>query len=453
MTKPEAITDKIMDLLVDTIFAVDPEGTYVFASAGCERLLGYKPEELLGRNMLEFMHPADRERTLANVGEVMAGTQQTDFENRYIRKDGRIVDIMWSARWSESEGVRVAVARDVTELRRSTRRQEAMYRISEAAQSAHDLTMLLRHVHEFVGRLLAGKRFYVALYDPAENILSFPYYFDGRERRQQKITLNQDTLVARVIRERRALIANTSKSACGVTEPSSGNREADWIGAPLMSRSGLRGAVVMQLGAVDFGYTETDLEMLQFVSVQIASAIERKSQEEKLLHMAHHDPLTNLPNRILFHDRVDVALCRAKRHRQRVALLYLDLCDFKVVNDELGHAAGDQVLLEIACRLESVLRESDTVSRIGGDEFTVLVNDLHGNGDVDAIAGKLRAAVAAPLEVKGRTLELSVDIGAAVYPECGEDGETLLHYADVDMYQSKHSRSGDYGDSPERERA
>lgn len=454
MTKSHAaITSKIIDLLVDTVCVVDADGRYVFVSAACEKLLGYAPDELIGRKMIDFVHPDDRERTLAAAGKVMSGQSHIDFENRYVRKDGHVVDIMWSARWSQEDGVRFAVARDVTELKRAARRQEAMYRISEAAQSAQDLSALLRRVHESMAGLLTGERFFVALYDSASNYLSFPFFFAGEEIRQGPLELADGTLIAEVIRKNEGVIGNSGRSACPVTEPASGNSGNDWIGAPLVSQSGLMGAVAMQVGEAAFGYDEDELDLLKFVATQIASAIERKRQEEQLLHMAHHDPLTNLPNRTLFHDRMKVALRHAHRYGERLALLYLDLRDFKLVNDNYGHAEGDAVLRETARRLKACLRESDTVCRLGGDEFTVLASNVHAVEDAELIAGKLRESVTEPFDLNGRTVPLGVDIGTAVYPDHGQDAEALLRHADEQMYESKRNRSARPGRESRREQA
>ena len=438
--KSGTITDKMADLLVDMICAVDVAGNYVYVSAASKKLLGYTPDEMLGRNMFEFLHPDDRERTLTHVRKVMAGKQHNDFENRYIRKDGRIVDIMWSASWSEEDGVRVAVARDVTALKRATRRQEAMYRISEAAQSSEDLPALLRAVYRTVEKLLPGERFIVALTEPGEDRVWFPFFHDRGERDQAPIELRVGMRLREVIHGRKGIIANSSRSVCEVSVPPSDNLAQDWIGAPMASASGIMGAVVMQRRALPHGYHNEDLELLQFVATQLASAIERKNQEVRLLHRAHHDALTNLPNRALFRDRVEMALSRARREKEMLALLYLDLRDFKDVNDELGHAAGDTVLTELARRLVAVLRESDTVARWGGDEFTALINNIHGRDDIEIVAAKLHRAVAEPLKISGKTLSLTVNIGAALYPNDGKDAESLLHVADMDMYRSKPGR-------------
>ncbi len=438
-----AITGKMADLFIDMICAVDVDGNYVYVSAASEKLLGYTPDEMLGRNMLEFMHPDDRERTLAHVQKVMEGKQQNDFENRYIHKDGRVINIMWSANWSEEDGIRLAIARDVTALKQATRRQEAMYEISEAARSSKDLPTLLREAYRTVEKLLPGERFIVALTEPGTNRVWFPFFYDHGERVQEPIELHDGMRLSEVIRSRKGIIANCDHSSCEVTELPFGHRTRDWIGAPMELPSGIMGAVVMQRKAVAYGYSEEDLDLLQFVATQLAATIERKKQEDQLLHQAHHDALTNLPNRPLFHDRVEMSLSRARRDKEMLAILYLDLHDFKDVNDELGHAAGDAVLVETAQRLVAALRESDTVARWGGDEFTALINNIHGRGDIEIVTAKLRKAIAEPLMIDGETLSLGVDIGGALFPEDGKDVEALLEVADTDMYNSKTERKQD----------
>ena len=442
MTKNSAaLNEKIMDQLVDMVCVVDAEGHYVYISAACEQLLGYTRDELLGRNMIEFVHPDDRERTLAAAMVVMGGQPYVNFENRYIRKDGGIVEIMWSARWSEEDQVRIAVARDVTEPNRVARRQEAMYRISEAAQSSDGLAALYRFVYGFLDELLPMNRFFVALYDQGREKLVFPYYYSDGERFQEPVPLRQDSLIEKVLRSKKAVLANTGESACPVTEPATGRYDYDWLGAPLISGYGVQGALVVQVASGSFSYCEEDLDLLQFVATQVSSAVDRKRQDARLHHMAHHDPLTNLPNRTLFRDRLRVALRQARRNSERLVLLYMDLCNFKTVNDSLGHAVGDEVLRKMAQRLKSCLRESDTVCRIGGDEFTVLLNNMHGEEDLRTLIKKIRDSISVPIELEGKLFTFIADVGMAVYPEDGDNGDQLLRHADSDMYKSKKRRS------------
>ena len=165
---------------------------------------------------------------------------------------------------------------------------------------------------------------------------------------------------------------------------------------------------------------------------------ERKRQEALITYQAHHDPLTGLPNRTLFHDRVEQALSIAKRHdRQDAAVMFLDLDRFKEVNDSFGHDVGDLLLREVALRLRGAVRESDTVARMGGDEFTVLLPELAGADGAAAVADKIIEATREPCVIAGHTLFITASIGIALYPRDGADVDSLMKTADAAMYQVK----------------
>ncbi len=159
-------------------------------------------------------------------------------------------------------------------------------------------------------------------------------------------------------------------------------------------------------------------------------------------HSAALDALTRLPNRTTLLDRFAQALAQARRHGTRLGLLFVDLDDFKRLNDAYGHAFGDEVLRQVAERLVSAVREADTVSRYGGDEFLILLAELSQPADAQAVAEKLGAAVSAPIELAGRVVRLTASLGAALYPDDGEDIDTLIARADAAMYQAKRSRAG-----------
>jgi diguanylate cyclase (GGDEF)-like protein/PAS domain S-box-containing protein len=162
-----------------------------------------------------------------------------------------------------------------------------------------------------------------------------------------------------------------------------------------------------------------------------------KLAEERIRALAYHDPLTGLPNRLLLHDRLRCALANARRGRGTLAVLFLDLDHFKFVNDSLGHAVGDRLLVEIARRLKHCVREVDTVARVGGDEFVIVLEHLHQRADAVAIVDKIHAAFAPPIDIDGRELHASASLGIALHPEDGEDAETLMRNADTAMYQAK----------------
>ncbi|MDP4030605.1 MAG: diguanylate cyclase [Gallionella sp.] len=168
---------------------------------------------------------------------------------------------------------------------------------------------------------------------------------------------------------------------------------------------------------------------------------ERKAAQEEIQHMAMHDLLTGLPNRMLLNDRLQQALVAARRDEGRVALMFLDLDKFKQINDTLGHDVGDQLLQQAAARMQECVRESDTVARIGGDEFIVLLRAVVDAHDAMVVAEKIRAALNRPFELMPHKLAISCSIGIALYPEHGNDGIELSKHADIAMYQAKeHGR-------------
>lgn len=171
---------------------------------------------------------------------------------------------------------------------------------------------------------------------------------------------------------------------------------------------------------------------------------ERKLVEQKLAHFAHHDYLTNLPNRILFLNSLEQSILLAERNRYKVATLFLDLDGFKQINDTLGHDAGDQLLQEAANRLKEVVRASDTVARIGGDEFIFALNNIGSDESAARMAGKIIATLSEPFELGGQQCHVGGSIGIALYPEDAGDIETLIKLADEAMYLAKQSGKNTY---------
>ncbi len=171
---------------------------------------------------------------------------------------------------------------------------------------------------------------------------------------------------------------------------------------------------------------------------------EARARTQQALHMAHHDALTALPNRVLLDDRLTRAMAAARRHRHRLAVLFLDLDRFKRVNDSRGHVAGDRLLQSVAQRLVACVRDSDTVSRQGGDEFVVLLPEIAHAEDAAVSAKKIGTALAAPHTVGSYQLELTATIGISIYPDDGPDAETLVRRADTAMYCAKNRGRNTY---------
>jgi diguanylate cyclase (GGDEF)-like protein len=394
---------------------------------------------LIGQAMIDLVHPADRQRTLDAAREIMGGEPKLNFENRYLRKDGRVVHILWSARWSEVDQLRIAVARDITGRKQAESRQAALYAISEAAHAAEDLLALFKRIHLLIGEWLPAMNFSVALYDEHCSQLNFPYHVDDLEPQPEQPGTVTGRLCAEVIRSGQPILLTPDQDNApdGFEALVAGQESPCWLGVPLNSQNGTIGALIVKSVAGGERYTEQDKELLQFVCAQVATAIERKQLHARLERMAQYDALTQLPNRALLRDRLKTSLTLAQLDGSRMALLYVDLDRFKEVNDNHGHAVGDMLLQAVANRLKGCLRETDTVARIGGDEFVVLLHSIHAAEDADIVAAKIRQVLAQPLRLDGHSLTIWTSIGVALYPEHGTEEKQLFRHADEAMYTAK----------------
>jgi diguanylate cyclase (GGDEF)-like protein/PAS domain S-box-containing protein len=454
-----------IDLLIDAICVVDKSGRFEFVSASAEQVFGYRPEEMIGLNVLDLVFPADRERTLAAAKNVMQGHENTHFENRYVRKDGQIVDILWSARWSEEHQQRIAIARDITRRKNIERRQAALYAISEAAHMAGDLPTFYQEIHHIIEQLLPAAHFAIAAYDANTCELSFLYNTETagtnvpnqdesskhslrstslKQLNSIKLATEQDdsnnsAFCRLVIHNASPLLVNLaslSEHPAKIRKIAKRSK-ASWLGVPLKLQQDIIGVLMMHSDINTTPYTLQDEELMGFVSTQIASAIERQQMLAKLKHIALYDQLTQLPNRALFHDRMQVALAHASRETTYLSLLFLDLDKFKWVNDNCGHHIGDALLQITAQRILHCVRKTDTVSRFGGDEFVILLDDVGTENNSLKIAQSILTALNQAFHIADQLLNIVPSIGIAHYPQHGVDEKQLLASSDAAMYQAK----------------
>ena len=213
---------------------------------------------------------------------------------------------------------------------------------------------------------------------------------------------------------------------------------------------GVRGREVMAVRKngeqfpMELSTSEMELGGLRYFIGIVRDITERKLVEEKLAHFAHHDYLTDLPNRILFLNSLEHSIQLAKRNNYKVAALFLDLDGFKKVNDTLGHDAGDQLLREVSRRLKEAIRASDTVARVGGDEFTFVLNKIESDKNAALMANKIIAALAEPFDLKGRQCSVGGSIGISLFPDDSGNSEDLIKQADKAMYLAKQSGKNTY---------
>jgi diguanylate cyclase (GGDEF)-like protein/PAS domain S-box-containing protein len=216
-----------------------------------------------------------------------------------------------------------------------------------------------------------------------------------------------------------------------------GESSLPWIEEKLVRLDGRE--LEIEVSAVPFSFRGK-----QAVQVIFRDIKERKLAEKKLEYMALYDPLTDLPNRTLFFDRLNQAIALAKRNSYTFALMFLDLDGFKQVNDSMGHDIGDMLLKETARRLTDCLRKSDTVARMGGDEFTLVLTRLEMASDAKIVAEKVIACMSNPFRLKGYDCSVTVSIGISLYPSDSSDGEALFKHADTAMYRVKEGGKNGY---------
>jgi len=386
---------RLANLLLDLVFLVQEDGRIAFVNNACIQTLGYEPEEMIGRDIRDFIHPDDHAKTGTEMSHVVSGHARFGFENRYLRKDGRAIHLQWSAHWSPQEQLRIGVARDITERKRVEQRQATLLALSTLAQNAHSLNELFSKFDATLRQLIPFHGFAVLL----EPGLQLAYH--------------------------------SGAGSLPATD--------DWYAIPMSSAKTASGQLRLQLmGAGSLLMAERDV--LQFAADQAAAVIQRFALQSELLHSARHDELTGLPNRRLFQDRMETAIARCKRSASGGAILFIDLDRFKDINDHFGHGMGDKVLQAVATRLAGNVRGMDTVARLGGDEFVVLLEGVATRDQAQAAADKITRAIEGLLEIGGVRLPISASIGIALYPSDGASIDQLMRCADQAMYLSKAQR-------------
>lgn len=452
LTQSEARFRRLTENAPDVIYRyrIRPQRGFEYVSPAAVHLLGYAPEEFYADPdiSLKIVHPDDRRKLVS----LARGRVPEMIELRLQRKDGTIV---WTEQRNvpvyDAEANRVAlegIARDITTRKQREQELRLLQSITLAVSEAEDtetaLSIVLSAVCEATGWVIGQA--WIPATDDGRLFVCSPAWYGHEPGLEAFRTACERWVVdsagrdvqARAVRERVPLwLRDLDKRA-------DFNRRKHAAAAGLKAMIAVPVAAGAELEAIIEFFTreprpedEKLVHTVASVAAQLGAVIRRKRSEERLMYLAHHDVLTELPNRALFSDRLRQALFEANRQGRLVAVAFLDLDRFKNINDSLGHETGDLLLRGVADRLRANVRETDTVARISGDEFMLVLPGLTNIDDARRIAEKILAGFRSPLIIAGQELYVSASIGLTVYPHDAKDVEGLLRNADVAMYRAK----------------
>lgn len=438
--KSEAELRALFASMEEAVFVIDRNGVYSSIAPTNPQLLITTPEELLNKTLFDFFPPAEADRYLQAVRQVLDSKQTTRIEYQLSIRDkpvwfGSSISLL-------TEDSTLWVAHDITQSKRFELVQDALYRITQAAITSEGMDVLYRSIHSILGELIPAENFYIALYDPETDLIDFPYYIDQYDAKPPE-SMPIQGLTGYVIRTERPFLATREELdrlvQTGEVEVI-GTLGVDWLGAPLKVEGRTIGVMTVQSYQPEIHYNRDDLNLLEFVSTQVAQAIERKRSEEALRNLSLTDDLTGLYNRRAFTMLAEQQMKLTHRLQRRMLLLFGDVDNLKIINDTHGHPMGDQALKEVASVLKETFREVDIIARLGGDEFVILAPDASVES-VDTLVERLQDTLRARNQAAERPYQLTVSVGIANYdPEQPCLVDELIARADVEMYRHKHSR-------------
>ena len=402
----------ISNSMADWIWEVDAQGIYTFIDGNVKNSIGYEAEELIGKSPFEFMPEEEAARVGALFAEIVSKQLPIeDLENWNITKDGRHICLL-------TNGVPIldgqgnllgyrGVDKDITDRKLA---DETLQRFKKIIDSANEAIV----VTDIKGVIIDINPAYETItgYSRDELIGSTP----GKLKSDRHDKAFYETMWQAI------------------------DSDGSWQGEIWDRRK--NGETFPKWLSINTLY-DSNGEPGSYVGL-FSDISDKKKAEEKLVNLAYYDPLTKLPNRSHFHERLIADLADASRRKEKLALLYIDLDHFKYVNDTFGHASGDALLVTVARRLSQRLREKDTIARLGGDEFAVILTGIDSSDTIPALARKLSDAINEPILIQGQEIQVGASIGISLFPDDTTDDETLVQNADAAMYHAKKKTRSDF---------
>ena len=424
----------------DVVLVIDRDGVYRKIAPTNPGLLVKPPEELLGKTLRDVFQPEQVATFISAVQQVLDTKQTAQIEYDLIIGDQTVRFETYISPMTEDSTL--WMAHDITRRKRFELVQNAIFRITKAAITSEGMDALYHSIHSILGELIPTENFYIALYDPVTELISFPYYVDQYDESPSGPTQIQG-LTGYVLCTGRPLLATREvfDRLVGQGEIEAvGTVGVDWMGAPLKAEGRMIGVMAVQSYTEGIHFDQEDLNLLEFVSTQVAQAIERKRLEEEIRNLSLTDELTGLYNRRGFTLLAKQEVKLAHRIKRSMLLFFTDVDDLKVINDTHGHAQGDLALKEVSAILKETFREADIPARIGGDEFVVLAVDASMES-AELLTNRIQANLERRNQQGDRAYQMSLSMGIARYdPEAPCTLSKLIAQADALMYQQKHDR-------------
>ena len=446
----EARFRSLVQHAADGIVIVGPDGRYAYVSPSYERLTGHPAELLVGQLLRDYAHPDDVPVAGAAWARLIEHPEETiNVEARVRHADGRW---HWQAMSISNRlddptlaGMIINV-RDVTERKALDELLAEESRVVEMIAWAEPLESVLDRAASITAAYTGARFCLIRLFDgDTLRLAAAPNFPPEVYERVAVVGVDAQVPSARAALAREEVyitdVASDPGAAAIADIAESLGVVSSWsVPIELPNRNAVAGTLSLLFDSADDHRTRNRPLVERVVSLA-AVAIEQAQAREELEHRAFHDELTGLPNRALLNDRLRHALLRSPRLDAAVAVVFLDLDRFKLVNDSLGHDAGDRLLVQVAKRLRSKLRASDTVGRLGGDEFVVLVDDIHVESDAHAAVQRVVDILEQPFEVDGETIFVSASVGVALARDVAHAND-VLREADDAMYRAKQRGRG-----------
>jgi len=425
----------------EALVYLDEKGTILDANIRFCKLFGYSLKEIKGRNIDDGMI-----HTFNKVGEgkklsIKGLKGYLNYETIRKKKDGTLFPVSISATPLVIDGQakgEIGIYIDITERKRNQQLQQVLYNISKAANSSISLKQLYRSIHKELGTVIDTTNFYIALVDEKEDKIFFPYHIDEKDDNFPILNFStSNTITAYVIKTGKSLLNDTKQYKemvdQGILTPMGSTTDKSiWLGVPLKIKDRVMGVMAVQSYTNPELYHEEDIKLLEFVSSQVATAIERKSSEEKIKYLSFHDSLTGLYNRAYFEEELE----RYNFPRYYpLSIVMLDVNGLKVINDTFGHSEGDRLLKHLSQVLTSISRQGDILARIGGDEFAILLPSTTSE-QAHNFCERIKQACQQD-KIEPIYLRLNISLGHTTQEGEYKDTATLLKEVDKKMYQDK----------------